>query len=451
METIATPPEVLSELETLLGTANVVTASNVRRAASRDYSWLSPILSQKLPDSVADAVVYPSTTEEMAAVLRVAFATDTPITPRGKGTGNYGQAVPLAGGIVLDTSRMDRVIAVEPGRIHAQAGVSFLALEAAAIEKDQQLRIFPSTTNSYLAGFISGGSGGTGSVRHGFCWHGFVEALTMVPCTADSEPFTVRGEATLDYIHTYGTTGLIAEAVVGLEPRQDWTGIFGSFAQEDWPSACQAGLEIMGLGVTPRLLSIDQPGFLRFYKDHPGLPEGRISFRVIADTSTRDAIANIIAATGGRIDLDDPASCPLHTFLSYNHASLHAKQFDRGLCHLQVGGPPVIDHADEICSTLPESVLHLDGMKVANGAFGFGGLLISRYVSDERLYEAMAKFRAMGCNVVDPHHWYLGMGHFPTLERLQTAAAKSDPKGLLNPGRFPPPEVFEAHRATLRH
>ena len=68
------------------------------KARSQDYYWYSPVLRTALKDRIADAVVSPKSEAEVVAVMRECFALGVPITPRGAGTGNYRQAVPLRGG-----------------------------------------------------------------------------------------------------------------------------------------------------------------------------------------------------------------------------------------------------------------------------------------------------------------------------------------------------------------
>ena len=72
---------------------------------SRDFYWYSPVLKKQLDAVTAEAVVTPRDEAEVVRTLRAAFARGVPVTPRGGGTGNYGQAMPLRGGVVLDLSR----------------------------------------------------------------------------------------------------------------------------------------------------------------------------------------------------------------------------------------------------------------------------------------------------------------------------------------------------------
>ena len=84
---------------------------------SRDFYWYSPVLKRQLEHVTADLIVSPRSEAEVVETLRTCFALGIPVTPRGTGTGNYGQAMPLAGGVVLDLSAMNDVRHVAPGRV----------------------------------------------------------------------------------------------------------------------------------------------------------------------------------------------------------------------------------------------------------------------------------------------------------------------------------------------
>lgn len=75
---------------------------NLVRQKSRDFFWYSPILKEQLDQVTGDLVVSPANEEEVIRTLKIAFAHGVPVTARGAGTGNYGQAMPLSGGIVLN-------------------------------------------------------------------------------------------------------------------------------------------------------------------------------------------------------------------------------------------------------------------------------------------------------------------------------------------------------------
>jgi hypothetical protein len=89
---------------------------------SRDFYWYSPILKRQLEGLTADFVVSPHDEAEIIKVLAACFAHDVPLTVRGAGTGNYGQAMPLAGGCILHTKHLDKVVKVADDHLIAQTG-----------------------------------------------------------------------------------------------------------------------------------------------------------------------------------------------------------------------------------------------------------------------------------------------------------------------------------------
>ena len=107
-----------NDLTEILGDATrVLTQPQIVERLSRDFYWYSPILKPQLDGKHADVIVQPISVDEICAILRHSYTHKVPVTVRGSGTGNYGQAVPLQGGIVLDLQRMDAIEAIdEQGR-----------------------------------------------------------------------------------------------------------------------------------------------------------------------------------------------------------------------------------------------------------------------------------------------------------------------------------------------
>ena len=89
--------------------ARVLTSPAVLDRLSHDFYWYSPMLRPQLAGKTGDIAVQPVTIDEVLAVMRFARRHEIPVTVRGAGTGNYGQCVPLHGGIVLDLSLMDKL------------------------------------------------------------------------------------------------------------------------------------------------------------------------------------------------------------------------------------------------------------------------------------------------------------------------------------------------------
>src|SRR5580692_7576058 len=89
-------------LEIIGDPVRVLTAPAVVERLSKDFYWYSPVLKRQLESKVGDIAVQPVSVEEVLAVARYAGLRGVPVTVRGAGTGNYGQCIPLHGGIILD-------------------------------------------------------------------------------------------------------------------------------------------------------------------------------------------------------------------------------------------------------------------------------------------------------------------------------------------------------------
>src|SRR6202161_2352193 len=213
-----TPLEV--SLATILeDPARVSTVPQVVQRLSRDCYWYSPVLRQLLDGKIADIVVHTLTVKEIQDVLRYCYANEIPVTTRGAGTGNYGQAVPLHGGVLLDLSRMDQIESITAyGVAVCQPGVRLGVLETEARKTGWELRCYPSTlVKASVGGFLGGGSGGIGSVAHGGL-RDFDTVRAFEVVTMEEEPRVVshEGAAVHEILHAWGTNGVLTRICFAL-------------------------------------------------------------------------------------------------------------------------------------------------------------------------------------------------------------------------------------------
>jgi FAD/FMN-containing dehydrogenase len=420
-----------AELRSVLGPDTVLRDETSRLAASTDWAHMSPVLQPLLPGGVADVVVRPHTAEEIAVAVGAVHRYRVPVTVRGQGTGNYGQGIPLYGGLVIDTSKANRVLWVEDGWISAEAGASFVMLEKAARATGQELAILPSTVGSTLAGFIAGGSGGTGSIANGAIWDGYLRSLRVVPCTDDATPVEVPFPDNTAMAHAFGVSGVIATATVQLKPAREWTGLFASFAGLD--GAVAAGEEIFDVEPTPRLLSLDEPGIVAAYRPvDPAMPSDRVSLRGIVTEDSVAAITTIVQRHGGRVDAVRPKGPAMIASMSYNHTTHRVRKLRPELTHLQCMGPGLTRRREEVAAVVRDSLIHLEGFRTDHGR-DWVSMLFLRYEGSDVLYEQMRRLAEVEVYVDDPHTWVL---HHGRVGLIREAAARFDPDGLLNPGKL---------------
>lgn len=421
--------ELHDALVEFLGPRNVSTDRRMLERASVDGARMSPVISERLPLGIAEIVAFPTTAEDIARVVQEAVSRGIPVTPRGKGTGNYGQAIPSTGGLVLDTSRARTIHEVGDGTITADAGAPMAQLEQAAREAGQQLWMYPSTMNSSIGGFLAGGSGGTGTIVHGANHMGFVVALDVVH--ADGSGLThVEGEAAQRYVHNYGTAGIIARATVRLEPEVAWRALYASFPS--FGGSLSVIREIGRLEPRPRLVSADTVEVSAALPDDDAIPSGRSSLRAIAHPDAVAEITRLIADAGGRVEAvrDGAVEGAKLSTLSYNHPIEWLQRSRPGFYyHLEVAGDVLADDIDLVHATIGDGLLHIEA-----GHTVPIGMLASEYVGPEAVEAAIERLTAIGVRVHNCHQWNVDFEVQRTIEVART----TDPRGLLNPGKLNP-------------
>ncbi|MDL9948654.1 FAD-binding oxidoreductase [Gordonia sp. ABSL11-1] len=415
------------DLLAILGPRGVSMLPRALRRAARDGSGMSPILSaQDL--GAPDLVCFPRTADAVPSIVRAAVARGVPITTRGKGTGNYGQVIPRFGGLVLDMTSLTEIHSLTDRCITAQAGARMITLEQTAWGRGSQLWMYPSTVQSTLGGFLAGGSAGTGTIVHGRNHQGYVEALDIVYATDDAELVHLEGDDAQPFVHTYGVAGIIVGASVRVEPRQEWRCVYASFASHR--EAFDAAYDVAALEPKPRLLSADGPAIVDALPDDPAFVSGRANVRGIIDARVLDQAADILTTASGRIEAvrEGIAETVKLSTLSYNHPTwwLQKAQPDKWF-HMEVRGDALVTRLDEVESVYEGGMLHLEV-----GHEMMFGMLNGIYHSPQQVIDGVAALEELGVGVHSPHQWYVDLD----ADRVRALAEITDPKGLLNPGRW---------------
>lgn len=206
----------LPALRALLGD-RLSTVRAVRDHHSRDESHHGP----HLPDAVA----FPDSTEEVAAIARLCHAHHLPLVPFGAGTGLEGGVVPVAGGLCLNLSHLDKIVRVSPQDMDAtvQAGVRRHTLNAHLRDTGLFFPVDPGADAS-IGGMVSTRASGTNAVRFGTMREN-VLGLTVV--LADGRILRTGGRArkssagydlTRLFVGAEGTLGIVTEATLRLSP-----------------------------------------------------------------------------------------------------------------------------------------------------------------------------------------------------------------------------------------
>ncbi|MGQ0567272.1 MAG: FAD-binding oxidoreductase [Gemmobacter sp.] len=418
------------------------------RAKSRDFFWYSPVLKARLDHVTADFVVSPRTEAEVIEVLRVCFEHEVPVTTRGTGTGNYGQAMPLAGGCVLHLVHMNAVRAVHPGRIVAEPGCLLKDLDAEAGRTGQEIRMFSSTwATATIGGFIAGGSGGVGSCTWGALRDlGNIIRLRVVTMESAPRILEFRGEELHRVSHAYGTNGIITEVEMPLAPAYTWVEMF--VATPDFPLASRFA-DALGNedGILKKLISVYEAPIAQSYfqRVSPHVRPGEALLGLMIAPHAMDGFLTFLARHPGarliwRSDAPDWPREPGRVFeYGWNHTTLRALKVDPAITYLQVryAAPDHVAKVEAIRAAFPSEVMqHLEVMR-ENGRTMFAGLSLVRFTTEARLDEIVRVHEDMGCMVFNPHRYTLEEGGRQTVDDRQLAFKReADPKGLLNPGKM---------------
>ena len=416
------------------------------RRKSRDYYWYSPILAARLKDKVADIIVTP---HDEADVVRVATACHRhriPLTVRGGATGNYGQCVPLEGGVLLDMAAMNRIEWQKPGVVRVQAGAKLFDIDAQTRPLGWELRMHPSTKRmAQIGGFVAGGSGGIGSVTFGGMREpGNILAARIVTVEERPRVIELRGDAAQKISRAYGTTGIITALEMPLAPALPWIDVIVAF--DDLRESVRFGHAIaMADGIVKKLLApIEWPLPQNFAGIRQYCPDDKAVLLGMIGSMSIESFETLLETFDGTLTYKAPSEdvlnkVPLYEH-SWNHCTLQMFKVDRNITYLQVLYPydRVVESVAEIGRRFEGEVMqHLEFIRI-NGLMTASGIPVIRYSTPERLYEIMAAYEECGIMIANPHVVTLEDGsRYKRVDADQLSFKHEvDPLGLLNPGKM---------------
>lgn len=209
----------INSLRRIVGRENVLASVEEMVA----YSYDATAMWSHLPD----AVVMPTDTDQIAAILKFANENDIPVTPRGSGTNVSGGSIPIKGGIILCTTRMNRIIEINKANLNA-------TVEPGVILQDFQIALakeglfFPPDPQSFagctMGGVVAENSGGPSCLKYGVAKQ---YVLGMEVVLADGQIMKLGGltpknrtgyELMMLFTGSEGTLGVITKITLRLLP-----------------------------------------------------------------------------------------------------------------------------------------------------------------------------------------------------------------------------------------
>jgi len=248
-------PGAFGELRALLGDDGVLDSEAARFAYEADALTLER--------GTPDVVVRPRSTDEVAALLRWAHANGVAVTARGAGTGLAGGATPHRGGMLLVTSRMDQVLALDPERRFAWVQPGLVNARLSELTAPHGLHFAPDPSSqpvSTIGGNVAANAGGPHCLKHGVTAN---HLLGLVVALYDGGVVTLGGEAPDSpeadlasvVAGSEGTLGVLCEICVRLVPRPEAVHTMSlDFAVVE--DACRAVSAVIAAGIVPAAMEL---------------------------------------------------------------------------------------------------------------------------------------------------------------------------------------------------
>jgi glycolate oxidase len=242
---------LIGEFERIVGKENVLFAKEALRAYSYDgtTNWIHE----------PDVVLFPTSTQEISAIMKIANAERIPVTPRGGGTNVSGGSVPIQGGIVLCTTKMNRILKIDKENLSATVETGVVLCDLTNSLAKEGL-FFPPDPQSFrgatLGGIIAENAGGPACVKYGVTKQ-YILGIEVVLPNGDIVNLggrTLKNVVGYDLLHIFigseGTLGVVTKAELKLRPLPQATKTIMA-VYDDAAAAGESVFRVLEKGVIP--------------------------------------------------------------------------------------------------------------------------------------------------------------------------------------------------------
>jgi len=458
--TNASKPEVLDRLREIVGADNVIVDPD------RVEPYGADAVKEKFPP---EAVVFPESTEQVSAILKLANEFLFPVTARGGGVGYTGGAVPIDGGIVIGTDRMKKIIEVNVDDLYmiCQPGLTTFEVQQAAAEVGLLYAPDPASyKDSYIGGNIAENAGGMRTPKYGVTKH---HVLGLEVVTATGEVIRTGGRTVKNVVGfdltglmcgSEGMLGIITEATLKLLPMPEATStVRANFrSMED---ACRVLTKFTPRGLLPMAMEVIDKYCIEAVEEHYafGLSRDANAILLVAVDGSREevernahTVEKIIAENGG-FDVVRARSKEEEDKLWDIRRAISPSLMKYGTLKINEDVVVPRSRVPELVSKI-EEIGRRHNVFVANFGHAGDGNIHVNFVVDRDNADEVARARqcvsetfklsvALGGTISGEH----GIGYVkapyldyavdkPTLEIMKAIKKLFDPNGILNPGKM---------------
>jgi len=427
----------------------VISASGERALYSRDQSEIPRFIKEIMFKSMPDVVAQPRSTEAVAAVLRYASSKGLPVIPRGSASSPFGGAVPVAGGIVLDTSRMDKVLKVdaEARTVVAQAGARWADVDRELEKHGLGLSTCPSSRFSTVGGWLATGGMGLNSFSRG---HISRSVLSIELVTPDG---SVRSLSPSDAMFgavfgSEGQLGVITSVELSAIERPS-AGRPHLLFFDDLQGALGFASALASSAVRPAHIVYESPAKFGYLNRMLGQEHFKVAHAVIVSTEER-ASESAFGAFLAAANLGEEREYLARYLWNERFFPMKVRRFGPGLLGSEVVVPlaslgNALSTAARLCESLalePLFEVHFlnDGRGLVLCYFMTDQGNTIRYTLDAAksmlITSALLDLGAKPYSIGVWNHTFSGGEGSARAEPLRKAKASLDPQGIMNPGKY---------------
>ena len=459
---------ILTELEDAVGKENCSTRAIDRVTHSVDYYWLSRMWADRgcrMPE--ADIIVCPKDAEEVSKVVKIANYYKLPVTTWGAGGGTQGGAIPVCGGILLDTKRMNKIYEVNTEGMYIECGTGaiYKHIEWAANEVGKATMHYPSSlTCSTVGGFLAHRGIGVCSTKYGKIDDMVLQMEVVLPNgdiihTSSAPKHAAGPDLNQIFIGSEGTLGIITKAQIRIFDQPEERR-FRGFLFQDMTGAFKASRE---------LLQKFKPSVMRLYDE----AETASLIKKIVGVERKGAFMNV-AYEGDREMVEVEEKILLKTFAKYGAEDMGSdygkKWWDEKITFFYPGyimnNPQMFgtldtvatyDNIEKIYWAMKKAVEETyDGVRFISHSshwYDWGCMNYSRFIIDNppedqeecirlhnRIWNAGVRAAIANGGVINDHHGVgLKLGRLmkesygPAMQVLEGLKKELDPNGIMNP------------------
>lgn len=413
------------------------------------------------------AIIWPVSTEEVSRILTYTYAHDIPVTPWGAGTSTEGNPVPTQGGLVIDLTRMDKIIAIRPRDLQAevQPGVLRKGLNRQAGRHGLFFPVDPGA-DATIGGMIANNASGVQTVKYGATKDYVMQLTVVLPQGAivTTGCKAIKSSSGYDltrlFVGSEGTLGIVTEATLRLAgiPAHH---LAATITFDKLENASEAVAMIIGSGLEPAALELLTPNLILLMNREKGLalpqvPSLFCEFHGISAATLKETqeltqeLCSDCGATGFRFGVEESARKDLWRARHEAWETIH---------RAHPGKETLIVDAAVPISLYPEMVVFAQKLVDARRAVGY----VFGHAGDGNLHVVMVgdpdnppewstledinqqivtQAVKLGGTCTGEHGIGIGKRKFMQLEHgagydlMRSIKELIDPKGLMNPGKI---------------